>query len=107
MSISIAIMAVSTGAAAVAALQLRHRSHRLLDAASGGQGHPLGASVLGRYIDEGGPSGVLGLPVSAERRATPGPSTPLGADREARFEHGTIYVDSAARCTKVVLSDDG
>lgn len=104
MSASIVIMAVSTGAAAVA-LQLRNRSHRLLDAASGGQGHPLGGTVLGRYLDEGGPTGALGLPVSSERRATPGPATPLGADREACFEHGTIYVDSAARSTKVVLSD--
>ena len=45
MSASIVIMAVSTGAAAIA-LQLRQRSHRLLDAASGGRGHPLGGTVL-------------------------------------------------------------
>jgi uncharacterized protein with LGFP repeats len=101
---AVLVAAVSTGAAV--AVALHHRAGRLLDLASGGRGHALVGPVLDRYLDEGGPSGVLGRPVSDERPASPGPSTPLGADREVAFEFGTIYLDSAAGTTKIILADD-
>ena len=105
MNANILIVAVPAGVAAIS-LYVEKRAHRLLDAASGGGGWALTGPVLSRYMDEGGPTGALGLPRGRERRARPGPSTPLGADREVDFEFGTMYLDSTSSRTNVVFADD-
>lgn len=106
MSPGIAIAAISFAFVVVTALR---RDRRAFPNAPNAPNAPVGRRldlddvVLNRYLDEGGPSGQLGRPVTGRRPTSPAPHTPLGADQEVVFEHGTIYLDSTVGHTKVLL----